>query len=321
MRLPEPIEQYLRACDGIPLGHLPVAGQRAASRLLIDLNFLRFGQPGPAVHAVDEYLVPVDDGSIRLRLYRPSPAPLLPLHVWLHGGGWWQGSIDELVSDAMCRQRAASSGVAIAVVDYRLAPEYRYPVPLHDCRYAIIWLLENAASIGIDARSVSVGGNSAGANLAAALTLLLRDRDGVSLAAQLLEVPFLDLTLEPMRQAVRGGQVQDISADLELAVRRYLSRPQDALEELASPLRAADLRGLPSALIYTAEFDPLRAEGTQYAERLREAGVTAAVVHEPGAVHGSSLLTRTWPPAAAWQERVASALRATHLTRNGSVTA
>jgi acetyl esterase len=321
MTLPEPVEQYLRACDGIPLDHLPVPEQRAASRLLIDLNFLRFGQRGPAVHAVSDHLVPVDGGSIRVRLYRPSPAPRLPLHVWLHGGGWWQGSIDELVSDAMCRQRAALSGVAVATVDYRLAPEYRYPIALHDCRYAIIWLLENAAGIGIDASSVSVGGNSAGANLAAALTLLLRDKDGVSLAAQLLEVPFLDLTLAPLRRAVRHGRVQDISADLELAVARYLPRPQDALDELASPLRAADLRGLPRALIYTAEFDPLHVEGARYAQRLREAGVTADIVREPGGVHGSSLLTRTWPPAAAWQDRAASALRAAHLTRNGPVTA
>jgi acetyl esterase len=321
MKLPEPIEQYIRACDGIPLDHLPVADQRAAARLLIDLNFLRFGQRGPAVHAVDDHLVPVDGGSVRIRLYRPSPAARLPLHVWLHGGGWWQGSIDELVSDAMCRQRAALSGVAIAAVDYRLAPEYRYPVALHDCRYAIMWLLENSASLGIDAASVSVGGNSAGANLAAALTLLLRDRDGVSLAAQLLEVPFLDLTLAPLRRAVRDGRVQDISADLELAVGRYLSRPQDALDQFASPLRAADLRGLPPALIYTAEFDPLHSEGARYAQRLREAGVAAAVVREPGAVHGSALLTRTWPPAAAWQERAAGALHAAHLTRNGSVTA
>jgi acetyl esterase len=314
MRLPEPVEQYLRACEGIPLDHLPVSGQRDASRLLIDLNFLRFGRRGPAVHAIDEHAVRVDGGSIRVRLYRPSPAPRLPLHVWLHGGGWWQGSIDDLVSDAMCRERAVLSGVAVATVDYRLAPEYRYPIALHDCRYAILWLLENARSIGIDPGNVSVGGNSAGANLAAALTLLLRGT-GVPLGSVLLEVPFLDLTLEPMRRAVREGCVQDTAADLELAVERYLPRPQDALEELASPLRAADLSGLPPALIYTAEFDPLRGEGARYAQRLREAGVPVTLVREPGAVHGSALLTRTWPPAAAWQEQAARALRTVHLTR------
>jgi acetyl esterase len=247
------VEQFVRACDGIPLDHLPVAEQREASRLLLDLNFLRFGRRGPAVHDVADHAVPVDGGSIWIRVYRPSPEPGLPLHVWLHGGGWWQGSIDDLVSDAMSRQRAVAAGITVAVVDYRLAPEYRYPVPLQDCRHALIWMLENADRIGIDPGNVSVGGNSAGANLAAALTLLLRDRDGVRLVSQLLEVPVLDLTLGSMRRAVKEDPVQDISADLELAVERYQPR---AHEEHASPLLAADLRRLPPALVYTAQYDP-----------------------------------------------------------------
>lgn len=297
---------------GIP-DHLSQTDQRDYLGLLSDVLFLRYGQPGPPVHSVDDHLVPVDGATILVRAYRPSPAAALPAHVTLHGGGWKLGSVKERVNDAICRQRAQVAQCVVFAVEYRLAPEHRFPVPLLDAFAAVEWVRTSADELGVDPRNVSIGGSSAGANLAAGTALLSRDRGGPRLRLQLLEVPALDLTRETARATLASGVIPDVpQPTMDDAAAVYLRSVDDALDPLASPLFATDLAGLPPAHIMTAEFDMLRTEGEQYAQRLRAAGVPTTHRRYPGALHGTAMLTRTWDGARAWQRDAAEALRQAH---------
>lgn len=312
MRLDPAVQQFIDANAGELFDHLDIAGQRRYMRLLIDLNFLRFSRPGPDVHSVTEHILAVDRGKIRCRIYRPSDEPTLPAHIALHGGGWWQGSIDDRICDAICRQRCLQAHIVVVAVGYRLAPEYPFPTGLNDAYAALCWLIEHAARLHIDAENISVGGSSAGGNLAAALAIKARDAGGPQISFQLLEVPALDLTLTTVRHTAATIAGQNTADEVDVAVTRYLANPRHARHPLASPLLTDDLRGLPPAVIFTAEYDPLRADGEQYAARLNTAGIPARAIRHPGALHGSAMLTRTWPPAAAWQRDAAGTLRDAH---------
>jgi acetyl esterase len=315
MKLDPAVQQFVDANAGELLDHLGVTDQRRYMRLLIDLNFLRFGSPGPEVHSVTEHVIAVDRGKIRCRIYRPSDERSLPAHVALHGGGWWQGSIDDLICDAICRQRCVEAHVVVVAVGYRLAPEHPFPTGLNDAYDAFRWLAEHAPALGVEPDDISIGGGSAGGNLAAALAIKARDAGGPQPVFQLLEVPALDLTLATARQAAATLDAQDMGDELDVAVSRYLVDPRQAGRPLASPLLADDLRGLPPAVVFTAEHDPLRTDGERYAERLLAAGVPARAIRYPGALHGTAMITRTWDPAAAWQREAAAVLRDAHWAR------
>lgn len=298
--------------DGVP-EHLTPPERRAYMHLVSDLYFMRYGRPGPEVHSVTDHQVPVDGGEIVVRVYRPSAAGRLPCHLTLHGGGWEFGSVTELIADAICRQRCAEADCVIVSVDYRLAPEHRYPVPLDDCNAALRWTLAHADRLGVDPGNVSIGGSSAGGNLAAAVALRCRDEGGPALRFQLLEVPALDLTRDIARETLASGALPDVpQPPIDRAARAYLGDRSQAREPLASPLLAADLRGLPPAHVMTAEFDMLRTEGERYVERLRAAGVPTTHRRYPGALHGTAGLTRVWERAAEWQHDAAGALRRAH---------
>ena len=259
---------------------------------------------------VTDHVVPTPTGPVRVREYRPAGAGPLPAHVFLHGGGWWLGSVDELVNDAICRLRCARAGCVVLAVDYPLAPERRFPAAVEQVYAVLAEIVAAAGRWRIDPDAVSVGGVSAGGNLAAALTLKCRQEGGPRLAFQLLEVPILDLT---RWLSIGAGDPDPHHAEqLGAAVRRYLPDEAAAAGELASPLRAEDLSGLPPAYVMTAELDPLRRDGERYAARLAAAGVPAAVSVERGAIHGVSFLTRVWPPAGEWQEAAAGSVRAAH---------
>lgn len=305
-----------RLIDETPPGvpeHLSPAEQREYMHLLSDLIFLRYGLPGPEVHTVEDHRIPVAGGRILVRLYRPSDAARLPGHVALHGGGWKLGSVTERVVDAICRQRCREANCVVLSVDYRLAPEHRFPVPLDDCYAAVCWALANADALGLDAANISIGGASAGGNLAAAVTLRCRDEQGPRLRFQLLEVPALDLTREMTRATLASGVIPDVpQPTMNDATSSYLADRAQALDPLASPLLAENLGGLPPAHVMTAEYDVLRTEGERYVQLLREAGVPATHRRYPGALHGTAMLTRTWDQARRWQRDAAAALRRAH---------
>jgi acetyl esterase len=302
--------------DEVPHGapdHLSPPEQREYLRSLSDLVFMRYGLPGPDVRSVTDHAVPVDGDEILLRAYRPSDLVPLPGHLTLHGGGWKAGSIFERVSDAICRQRCVEANCVVLAVEYRLAPEHRFPVPLDDCYASLLWVAANADVLGVDTDNLSIGGASAGANLAAAVTMRCRADGGPALRLQLLEVPALDLTREMARTTLATGALPDVpQPTMDDATCSYLADPLQARDPLASPLLAPDLRDLPPAHVMTAEYDALRADGEHYAERLAAAGVPATHVRYPRALHGTAMLTRTWDEARRWQRDAAAVLRQAH---------
>lgn len=310
MTAPGPVQAFLDAQPREPLDFLTVIEKRQFMRHLSDLNYLRYGRRAEPVATVTDHVVPTPAGPVRVKEYRPAAAGTLPAHLFLHGGGWWLGSVDELVNDTICRLRCARARCVVLAVDYPLAPERRFPAAVEQVYAVLDRVVATAGRWRIDPRAVSVGGVSAGGNLAAALTLKCRQEGGPRPAFQLLEVPVLDLT----RWLSVGACDPDPhhAEQLVAAVRRYLPDDAAAGSELASPLRADDLSDLPPAYVMTAELDPLRRDGERYAARLAAAGVRATVSVEPGAIHGVSFLTRVWPPAAEWQEAAARAVREAH---------
>lgn len=266
----------------------------AAQPLPDDLRELRAlseqvlpGLQGPAepVGRVLEQIVTARDGhALVLRLYVPAhlPAGPAPALLFAHGGGWFQCSL--AVYDGPCRALANLSGQVVAAIGYRLAPEHAFPVPLHDVADAWCWLHSNAAALGLDPARLSIGGDSAGGNLAAACCLLLRDQGLPLPQHQLLLYPALDATMgsDSYRQFAQGYY---LSAELmQRCWQAYLGEG-DRRQALASPLHAADLRGLPAATVLSCEFDPLRDEAEQYAVRLRRAGVDCQLERLDGMIH------------------------------------
>jgi acetyl esterase len=269
-----------RARDGEPpLYTLTVAQARAADLAAIRASA---GEPEPVAEVTDRTL-PGPDGELPVRIYRPTASGPLPVLAYYFGGGWTLGSID--TSDAICRSLANAAGCAVATVGYRLAPEHRFPAAVHDCFAAVRWLTGRGGEIGVDPARVAVGGDSAGGNLAAAVTLLARER-GVALRGQLLVYPNTDHRADTA--SLRGSTDPVLFNRTSVAWywSHYLATPDDGDHPLASPLREPDLRGLPPALVITAEYDPLRDEGERYAERLRAAGVPVTLTRYEGMVHG-----------------------------------
>lgn len=263
------------------------------------------------VGAVHTAMVPVDGGEIKVRIYQPTDQGPHPIHVYYHGGGWITGSIEEAFVDNICRERTSLAGYVTVAVEYRLAPEFKFPIPLEDSYAALLWTVEHAADYDGDPRNVTVGGGSAGGNLAAAIALKARDENGPRLAFQVLEIPPLDLTKgSPSVEQYGGGEYPLSNAEIDLYLEGYLRSPRDASNPYASPLLADDVSGLPPAYIISSEFDPLQMDGSRYAERLEDAGVSVAFSLEEGHVHGSSQFTKLLPEAAVWRDKVIDALKA-----------
>lgn len=270
---------------------------------------------GPGQVTTTDHQVPVPGGEIGVRAYRPSTGGTGPVHLYLHGGSFWLGSVAEY--DPICRYYASTAGVTLVSVDYRLAPQHPYPTGLEDAYAVLTWLARGVDGIEVDPGRITVGGFSAGGGLAAALTLLARAREGPPIAGQVLESPILDLTLSTRSMAELGRGYRLTRASLFEAYGFYLRSPDQAREPYASPLLAPDLRGLPPAYVQTCEFDPLRDEGEAYMERLRSAGVAARLHRVPGHLHGSVYLTRLLPTARRAVAATADALR--HLSATGGL--
>lgn len=264
-------------------------------------------RPGPAPASVDHLFLPVDGGRIRVRLYRPATPGPHPLYVFLHGGGWCSGGLDE--RDPRCRTVCVGADCVVASVDYRLAPEHPFPGPAEDCFAALCHLVGDAAHLGIDPGRVAVGGESAGGNLAAVICLMARDRGGPTIRHQWLDVAATDATLaQEGHRAVPDGYLLDAAA-IDEYLAAYLPDPALAAEPYCSPLLATDHRGLPPAWIMTAEYDRLRGDGEAYAHALRAAGVGATHVRLDGHIHASFAFTRLLPSSRAYERDAVAALR------------
>jgi acetyl esterase/lipase len=291
-RRAERLLAMLAAVRGAGAAPQPPAVRREALR---SLAAMADDASGPAVSRGHEIAGP--ESPIPVRIYAPTDAGqhVLPALVFFHGGGWVAGDLD--THDGFCRRLCVASGWRVIAVDYRRAPEHRFPAALDDCLAATRWAAADAAALGIDAARLAVGGDSVGAGLAAAVALAMRDEGGPQLALQLLVCPILDVGLE-------GGS-RDAFAEGHFISRAAFARdladyaPEAAADDpRLSPLSAASLASLPPALIHTAEYDPFRDEGEAYAARLARAGVPLRAYRHAGMMHYFYALARAIPYAA-----------------------
>ncbi|NQV22614.1 MAG: alpha/beta hydrolase [Rhodospirillales bacterium] len=236
------------------------------------------------IHKSENIEIPGPGGAIPARVYTPRDAggDKLPALLLFHGGGWVIGDLD--THDNMSRYYANNADVVVINVGYRLAPEHKFPAGHDDCIAATEWVHANADSLGIDATKIAVGGDSAGGNLAAAVSQAVPDK----VAFQLLMYPATDLNAGdyPSRDKFGGGEYFLSNEDMAWFGGLFMASPDDVNDVKASPIRASDLSGLPPAVTVTAGFDPLCDEGKAYADRLRAAGVQSEYRCYDGTIHG-----------------------------------
>ncbi|MDQ6858889.1 MAG: alpha/beta hydrolase [Chloroflexota bacterium] len=259
-----------------------------------------------AVDRVFDRRVRTRAGDVAVRIYAPA-GPSLPLLVFLHGGGWVVGDLDG--PDALCRTLADRAHCMVVSVDYPLAPEHKFPAALEASYGVVGWVRDAAHEIGADPQRIAVGGESAGANLAAAIAQVSRDRGGPALCLQLLVTPALDHAFDTASYLENAEGYGLTRREMMWWWSQYLARDLDGGDPYASPLRATDLRGLPPALVVTAQFDPLRDEGREYACRLRAAGVPVDHRNYESAVHGFLSMASEVDMARAAVEEIAGAVR------------
>jgi acetyl esterase len=267
-------------------------------------------EPVPQVASIVDHRVPVAGGAIAVRVYTPFGSGPFPAHLFMHGGGFWLGTLDQ--TDGRCRTTAAAAGCVVVSVGYRLAPAFRFPTAPRDCLAALHWLGEHASELDVDATRISIGGASAGANLATVVALMVRDHGGPPLVLQVLETPVTDLTLSFPSIDEFGAGYGLTKDGCGRSARLYLGDGAPATDPYASPYFADDLSRLPRAVVLTAECDPVRDEGEAYARRLDAAGV--AVLHRrmAGHIHGALAFTRLLPSAREYRDLVHAQLRAAY---------
>jgi acetyl esterase len=237
-----------------------------------------------AIHEVRDVTISGPAEQIPLRIYTPplqKPAPAL---VFYHGGGWVIGDLES--HDHVCRALANGAQCMVVAVDYRLAPEAKFPAAVDDCFAATRWVADHSTELGIDPARIAVGGDSAGGNLAAVVARLARDRGGPALTYQLLIYPVTDLQMTSASYVENAEGPLLTKAAMAWFIDHYATGDADRIDPLASPLLATDLVGLPPAFVLTAECDPLRDEGEAYGKRLADAGVPAEVKRYAGMPHG-----------------------------------
>lgn len=264
--------------------------------------------PKAGVAEVRDVTLDTSSGAVNARLYHPLPGATLPLLVFIHGGGWVFGTLD--THDPLCRALAAAAEIAVLSLEYPRAPEHRFPTALDTVRAAVLTAAAEADTLGIDAGRIAVGGDSAGGNLSAALCLATRDEGGPAIAHQLLLYPVVDNDFTRASYVENATGYMLSSEMMQWFWAQYLGDAGREAGPLATPIRADSLADLPSATIVTAEFDPLRDEGTAYAERLKAAGVAVTHDHFPGVIHGFASMLGMLPQADVAVGTAARGLRA-----------
>lgn len=252
---------------------------------------MQAGAPEPA--RVENRTVPGPAGDIPVRIYA-SEGDNLPVVIYYHGGGWVLGDIES--HDGTCKQLLAELGEAAVVsVDYRLAPEHKYPAAADDCYAAAAWVAENGAEIGVDGSRMAVCGDSAGGNLSAVVSQMARDKGGPAIAAQVLHVPVTDHNYDYQSYSDNAEGYLLTKASMVWFWDHYLPSDAAGKQAYASPLQADSLSGLPPALVQTAEFDPLRDEGEAYAAAIEAAGGDVTMHRYDGVVHDPFMMFAVIP--------------------------
>lgn len=269
--------------------------------------YTQIALPPMPVARVDDRKIPGPAGEIPVRVYTPDGVGPFPGIVFTHGGGWVLMSVE--THDTICRALANQAGAVVVSVEYRLAPEHKYPAAAEDAYAAVRWVADNAPVLNVDASRLGVVGDSAGGNLAAAVTLMARDRGGPPLAFQALLFPVLDHNFETRSYVDNAEGFMLTRASMEWFWNHYLASPDQGREPYASPLRAQSHAGLPPAYVATAEFDPLRDEGEAYAKALEAAGVPVELVRYEGQIHDFILMGAVLPQAAPAVAAVAAAAK------------
>lgn len=255
-----------------------------ARRQMEETAMSRKAEPLP-VGRVEERTMPGPTGPVRLRLYWPDAAGKVPAIAYYHGGGHVIGSLD--THDLIARNLCAGAAAVVVSVDYRMGPEHKFPAAVEDCFAALAWLYANAAGLGADPDRLGVHGDSAGANLAAVVALMARDKGAPQLRLQSLVYPVADYTLsgDSYGKYAEGYGLLTRAA-MAWFQQHYLRSPADAEDWRASPIKAASFAGVAPAILVAAECDVLHDEGGRYAEALRRAGVAVEYREYPGMIHG-----------------------------------
>jgi acetyl esterase len=282
-----------------PLHALPVEKARG-------VNFGALAASPEEVGKTENRFIPGPAGEIPVRIYTPRGEGPFPVLVYFHGGGWVVGNLDTV--DSLCRRLTNGVNCVVVSVDYRLAPEHKFPSASDDAYAAVEWVAENAASIHADSNRIAVGGDSAGGNLAAVAALMARDKGFPSFCYQMLVYPVTHHSFETDSYRDNAEGYGLTTNTMRWFWDHYLANEQDGDNPYASPLLASDLSGLPPALVITAEFDPLRDEGEAFAERLRAAGVPVEAKRYDGMVHGFFLATGAYEQGRKAVEQAVSAL-------------
>ena len=275
------IQALLDRGTGVPATHtLPVAEARRQYEARIALM-----APPPQMAKVVERRIDGPGGPLALRIYTPEGSGPFPLMMFFHGSGFVLCSLD--THDGMCRNLAAGIGCVVVSVDYRLAPEHKFPKGLDDCLAATRWAAANARELGIDPARIMVAGDSAGGNMAAVVALRVRDEGGPALCGQLLLYPVTDYHTPGTPSYAENANGYGLTRDtMEWFWAHYLTSAAESEHPHASPLRAKTLAKLPPAFVMSAEYDPLRDEAELYGKRLKEAGVATEITRRPGMNHG-----------------------------------
>jgi acetyl esterase len=290
------VKDFLDRLAGMPRPapeHLPLAAMRHGFAAMMAM----MGPKDVAAGKVENFTMPGPAGEIRARAYAPvaGGSEALPALIYFHGGGFTMGDLD--THDGLCRLLAAEGGLRVIAVDYRLAPENKWPAPLDDALAAIDYIAAGAADLGIDAGRIAVGGDSAGGHLAAVVTHALKAKGGPHLAFQLLMFPGTEFTTDTASMNKYGVGYFLERRTIEWAYAQLLPEGTDRNSPSVSPLKARDFRGLPPAYLLLAGYDPLHDEGIAYADRLRTAGVKVSVADYPEMVHCFVYLQTLLPQA------------------------
>jgi acetyl esterase len=266
----------------------------------------------PELRSVEPLAISAPHGSIPARVYTPMKLRqadgLAPCLVFFHGGGWVIGDLDS--HDVVCRKLADEGQLIVISVDYRLAPEHKFPAAVDDAIAATKWIAANSRKLGIDASRLMVGGDSAGGNLAAVVAISVRDGNGPAIAGQVLIYPAIDFAMTHASHSEPETSILLTHSVIKWFRDHYLNGTGDVNDWRASPARAKTLIGLPPAYVLTAGADPLRDEGCEYAERLKAAGVPVTYRHFPGQFHGFFTMGKLLPQANVAASEIGAWLRA-----------